>query len=244
MSSFRLFTLTLTNVVLCPQRYAKEAISIAPNNPSAWNYLRGVLDLTHTPYTTLRTFVQPYTTKRDPDAPLPEEVDLDDPLPGEGAQLPCPAAIEFLAEVMEADGQESVKRAVTVGLYTKSYERRGIINASIIVIRVPCSTARHNPQEVSSCLLPEHGCTDSSLGIGNSESRRPSMPFKSDDRRVNFGFCMYHRCIALCRQVPPDGHAEEQLLGAYTGSEDALGMTTRVHATSVMPRRSTDSLGS
>jgi len=41
--------------------YAKEKISLAPNNPSAWNYLRGVLQKSSTPFAPLETFVITYT---------------------------------------------------------------------------------------------------------------------------------------------------------------------------------------
>ncbi|CAG8618215.1 16435_t:CDS:2, partial [Acaulospora colombiana] len=41
--------------------YVKEKISIAPNNLSAWNYLRGILDKAKRNYGTLREFVLPYT---------------------------------------------------------------------------------------------------------------------------------------------------------------------------------------
>jgi len=92
--------------------YVKERISLAPNNASAWNYLRGVLDHTHTPYSTLQLFVQPYATPRSPDETVTEVVDLENPAPSNGAQLPCPAAVEFLADIHEAEGGDSLKQAV------------------------------------------------------------------------------------------------------------------------------------
>lgn len=73
---------------------------MAPNNASAWNYLRGVLDSTQTPYSTLRIFVEPYTTTPLDDTEVEAEViDLENPLPSRGADLPCVAAIEFLADI-------------------------------------------------------------------------------------------------------------------------------------------------
>ncbi|KAJ8518841.1 hypothetical protein ONZ45_g4139 [Pleurotus djamor] len=89
--------------------YTKQNISLAPNNPSAWNYLRGVLDLTKTPYSTLETFVSLYTRPSDPDAV--DIVDLDNPPPSKQAELPCTAAIEFLADVYEQEGKGSVTKA-------------------------------------------------------------------------------------------------------------------------------------
>jgi protein farnesyltransferase/geranylgeranyltransferase type-1 subunit alpha len=41
-------------------------------------------------------------------------VDLENPPPSEGAQLPCPAAIEFMADVHEASGKEGISEAVKV----------------------------------------------------------------------------------------------------------------------------------
>ncbi|KAJ3506381.1 hypothetical protein NMY22_g17270 [Coprinellus aureogranulatus] len=41
--------------------YTKQSIALAPNNASAWNYLRGVLDRFSVPYASLKGFVEPYT---------------------------------------------------------------------------------------------------------------------------------------------------------------------------------------
>ncbi|KAF7325342.1 hypothetical protein MVEN_02634900 [Mycena venus] len=93
--------------------YTKQNISLAPNNASAWNYLRGVLDFNKLPLSTVTTFVKPYTV------PLPEHlmdlVDVENPPPGKGAELPCAAAIEFLADVYEEEAQkESIDKAVAL----------------------------------------------------------------------------------------------------------------------------------
>ncbi|KAJ7156951.1 hypothetical protein C8R43DRAFT_997776 [Mycena crocata] len=90
--------------------YVKQNISLAPNNASAWNYLRGVLETNNLSFSTVAAFVRPYTV------PLPagvtDMVDLENPPPGRGAQLPCAAAVEFLADVYEEMGGESVEKAV------------------------------------------------------------------------------------------------------------------------------------
>lgn len=44
-------------------------------------------------------------------------LDLENPPPTEGAQLPCPAAIEFMADVHEARGKEGITEAVKVRPY-------------------------------------------------------------------------------------------------------------------------------
>lgn len=48
------------------------------------------------------------------EAPPGDIVDLEDPLPSPGAQLPCIAAIEFLADTYEASGGEDLMKAIEV----------------------------------------------------------------------------------------------------------------------------------
>jgi len=91
--------------------FVKHSISLAPNNASAWNYLRGVLDHSHTPYPTLQLFVQPYSASRS-SGDTTELIDLENPLPSKGSQLPCPAAIEFLADIYEGEGGNSLPKAI------------------------------------------------------------------------------------------------------------------------------------
>lgn len=96
--------------------FTKEKISLAPNNQSAWNYLRGVLDFTHTPYASLASFVQPYTAASAPASSEPEDsvVDLENPRPSAGAELPCVAALEFQADIYEVEGGDATGKAVQV----------------------------------------------------------------------------------------------------------------------------------
>ncbi|KAF8306023.1 protein prenylyltransferase [Clavulina sp. PMI_390] len=77
-------------------RFVKYKISLAPNNPSAWNYLRGILEHSETPFSTIETFVIPYT-KSQQEASNVE--DLDNPAPSPKAELPCVQAVEFLADI-------------------------------------------------------------------------------------------------------------------------------------------------
>lgn len=92
--------------------FAKEKIALAPNNASAWNYLRGVLEHTKTPLCGLASFVQLYTV---PSAsPASDVLDLDNPAPTEGAELPCVNALEFLADIYEEDGGQRVSQAVEI----------------------------------------------------------------------------------------------------------------------------------
>ncbi|KAI0659719.1 protein prenylyltransferase [Cubamyces menziesii] len=93
--------------------FVKEKIALAPNNASAWNYLRGVLEFTKTPFETLTSFVLPYTAPKPP-APEDEVVDLDNPLPSQDAELPCVAALEFLADVYEKRGGDDTAKAVEI----------------------------------------------------------------------------------------------------------------------------------
>ncbi|KAI0049176.1 protein prenylyltransferase [Auriscalpium vulgare] len=91
--------------------FVKEKIALAPNNLSAWNYLRGILDHKHLPYSTQADFTKLYVVSS---IALNEEsvVDLENPRPSKGAQLPSAAAIEFLADVYEAEGESGLSKAV------------------------------------------------------------------------------------------------------------------------------------
>ena len=72
---------TLTQRLLCYLSFAKEKIALAPNNPSAWNYLRGALEHTNMPFSTVATFVEPYTTSQPPSREMNDDVvDLDNVL--------------------------------------------------------------------------------------------------------------------------------------------------------------------
>ena len=59
------------------------------------------MEHTKTPFSTVKAFVQPYTLPFDPTSV--DIVDLENPPPTKGANLPCPAAIEFLADVYEQE---------------------------------------------------------------------------------------------------------------------------------------------
>lgn len=80
-----------------------------PNNASAWNYLRGILDHNKLPYASVQAFVEAYT--RDTPPATGDIVDLENPPPSEEAQLPCPAAIELLADIHEP---QDVEKAIEV----------------------------------------------------------------------------------------------------------------------------------
>jgi len=106
--------LTQSTLYLMHQNsFTKQSISLAPNNPSAWNYLRGILDHMKLPYSLLARFVKPYTV------PLGSQrvdvVDLENPPPSPGAQLPCVHALEFMADIHEQTGvKDNILRAVEV----------------------------------------------------------------------------------------------------------------------------------
>ncbi|TFK21348.1 protein prenylyltransferase [Coprinopsis marcescibilis] len=88
--------------------FVKQSISLAPNNASAWNYLRGVLQSQKIPFETLAAFVKPYSELFDPS--VTDIIDVDNPRPSSTAQLPCAAAIEFLADVYEEQSKEEGER--------------------------------------------------------------------------------------------------------------------------------------
>ncbi|KAF8069038.1 hypothetical protein FPV67DRAFT_1580714 [Lyophyllum atratum] len=83
--------------------FVKQNIALVANNPSAWNYLRGILDTNNLPYSRLEDFVRPYTATTS-ESSNTDLVDLENPPPSRSAQLPCPAAVEFLADIHEKEG--------------------------------------------------------------------------------------------------------------------------------------------
>ncbi|KAJ2912650.1 hypothetical protein MD484_g7767, partial [Candolleomyces efflorescens] len=91
-------------------RYVKQSISLAPNNASAWNYLRGVLNHNKVAFSSIAEFVKLYTVPYDDSRK--DIVDVDVPPPGPSADLPCAAALEFLADVYEQQGdKDGVEKA-------------------------------------------------------------------------------------------------------------------------------------
>ena len=93
--------------------FTKERIALVPNNASAWNYLRGILNHARLPYSTQAAFAKQYIVDA-VGAGADDVLDLENPPPSEGAELPCAAAIEFMADVHEASGKEGIPKAVEV----------------------------------------------------------------------------------------------------------------------------------
>ena len=96
--------------------YVNQSISVVPNNPAAWNYLRGVLQHNARPFSSMKDFIILYSTIPSPGSVTDRNVvDLDNPPPAEGAELPVPAAIEFLADIWEKEGtKEGLDKASEV----------------------------------------------------------------------------------------------------------------------------------
>ncbi|KDN50082.1 hypothetical protein RSAG8_01418, partial [Rhizoctonia solani AG-8 WAC10335] len=104
--------------------FTKQKISIAPNNPSAWNYLRGILEYGRLPFSSQKLFVEPYaepTELTDPLIPRPTDavVDLDNPRPSAQAELPVPLAIEFLGDIAEEEEDKVNATEIFKSLATK-----------------------------------------------------------------------------------------------------------------------------
>jgi protein farnesyltransferase/geranylgeranyltransferase type-1 subunit alpha len=104
--------------------YVKHSISIVPNNPAAWNYLRGILSFNDKPFSSIKDFIILYTAIPSSSSVSPpgsavmtdrNVVDLENPPPAEGAELPVPAAIEFMADIWEKEGtKEGLDKASEV----------------------------------------------------------------------------------------------------------------------------------
>jgi protein farnesyltransferase/geranylgeranyltransferase type-1 subunit alpha len=65
------------------------------------------------PYSTQAAFAELYVVEA-VEAGTGDVVDLENPPPSQGAELPCPAALEFMADIHEARGKEGVPEAVKV----------------------------------------------------------------------------------------------------------------------------------
>ncbi|GJN89140.1 hypothetical protein Rhopal_002114-T1 [Rhodotorula paludigena] len=83
-------------------QYAKEKLAISPNNPSAWNYLRGVLARLSIPLSSASPFATPLALN------TPASMPPTEPAISPAAELPAYLAIEFLADARaeEARAQE------------------------------------------------------------------------------------------------------------------------------------------
>ncbi|BGP55277.1 hypothetical protein JCM8202_000648 [Rhodotorula sphaerocarpa] len=90
--------------------YAKTKLAISPNNPSAWNYLRGVLKRLGRPLSTCSDFVKPLALN------TPQSMPATEPSVSDKAELPAWLAIEYLADAAAEDAaamsaQEEQSRA-------------------------------------------------------------------------------------------------------------------------------------
>ncbi|GAA6027443.1 hypothetical protein JCM8097_007866 [Rhodosporidiobolus ruineniae] len=84
-------------------RFAKEKLALSPNNPSAWNYLRGVLTRLRLPLTPLTAFARPLALND------PSSMPASDPQVSAQAELPAWLAIEFLADAAAEEAKELEK---------------------------------------------------------------------------------------------------------------------------------------
>ncbi|KAF9485669.1 protein prenylyltransferase [Pholiota conissans] len=88
--------------------YTKQNISLAPSNPSAWNYLRGILKETGNSISVVKHFARLYAFPHGSNEKH-DIVDLDNPPPSAEAELPSVQAMEFLADVWEAEAIAKLK---------------------------------------------------------------------------------------------------------------------------------------
>lgn len=119
------------------------------------------------PYSTQATFAELYVV----DAVKPgtdDVLDLENPSPSEGAELPCPAAIEFMADVHEARGKEGVTEAVQVTSHPDSY-RVSLPNIPVSLLSVlafPRPYIRYNEEKVRGHLVARHPSVNLVTGAG------------------------------------------------------------------------------
>ncbi|TNY23470.1 hypothetical protein DMC30DRAFT_414158 [Rhodotorula diobovata] len=82
-------------------RYVREKLALSPNNPSAWNYLRGILTRLSLPLSSLSAFVTPLALN------TPASMPSSEPPVSESAELPAYLAIEFLADAAAEEARGS-----------------------------------------------------------------------------------------------------------------------------------------
>ncbi|BGP39772.1 CAAX geranylgeranyltransferase alpha subunit [Rhodotorula kratochvilovae] len=82
-------------------RYAKEKLAISPNNPSAWNYLRGILTRLSLPLSSVAPFATPLALN------TPSSMPASEPSVSDKAELPAFLAIEFLADAAVEEAREA-----------------------------------------------------------------------------------------------------------------------------------------
>ena len=168
--------------------FAKEKIALAPNNPSAWNYLRGVLDHARVPYLTQAPFVRQYIV--DTVEPRGDDIlDLENPPPSEGAELPCAAAIEFMADVHEASGKDGISKAVEVGNANVGNERHYSCHRPFLLVM---ALARRHPRY-----------HQEKVQYASSAVRDPIMFIYHVSGTGNTVFVMQSRLLAKPNSVPP-----------------------------------------
>ncbi|POW20830.1 hypothetical protein PSHT_03053 [Puccinia striiformis] len=102
-----------TKIVDREIEFTKQQILKAPNNPSAWNYLRGVLRRGSRGLNSVEEFVIPLTkTAHELDAENSWPIDLN-----KRSDLPVPAAVELLADIY-SESQSKIKQALEVCLFS------------------------------------------------------------------------------------------------------------------------------
>lgn len=106
----------------------------------------------------------PYTVPHPEQHEVPGDVvDLEDPLPSPGAQLPCVAAIEFLADIYEANGGDDLMKAIEVRQHSAylwvASTKLTLLLTSCEALEVPCARTRHYEEEVCDLSCPSEGST-------------------------------------------------------------------------------------
>ncbi|GAA5861090.1 hypothetical protein JCM8547_008031 [Rhodosporidiobolus lusitaniae] len=84
--------------------YVKTKLALSPNNPSAWNYLRGILTRLSLPFSSVSSLARPLALN-DPSSMPPNE-----PQVSKEAELPAWLAIEFLADAAAEEVQGLTKK--------------------------------------------------------------------------------------------------------------------------------------
>ncbi|GAA6060079.1 hypothetical protein JCM10212_003040 [Sporobolomyces blumeae] len=84
--------------------FAKTKLAMSPNNPSAWNYLRGILTRFSIPLSTVVPFATPLALNS------PASMPPNEPTVSDKAELPAWLAIEFLADAKSEEAKKAGQR--------------------------------------------------------------------------------------------------------------------------------------
>jgi hypothetical protein len=105
-----------------------------------------------------------------PGETVAEVIDLENPPPSKDSQLPCPAAIEFLADIYELEGGNGIPK--TIEVYRDALSCIDLLLMKVVVMEVTGKRAGYHPKKVRVVSVMRILLNLVSSDIGNIESGR------------------------------------------------------------------------